>query len=476
MSTDIDFIPKGSSRLKNILSYWKNDLGTLRRRSGESYLEHGIEVAKIVSEVGKEETLLIVALFHDVLVHPKGAELILNSPLNATERELIEHMHELRNLHISTNTTDLDHFISALTHDSRLVVLRLAHRLNDIRHIDRFEPGLQKQIATESLHMYASIAGRLGFNAWRYEMEDICFKILYPEAARILIEKFKKYYALDMASLTPARKLILRELKKNNIEATIECRIKDLYSTYRKMMFKNRTFEDLTDRLALRILVDKVDDCYRALGVVHNAMHPIPGKLKDYIGAPKENGYQSIHTVVYPLPNVSEQPIEIQIRTNDIHKECEYGSVAHTKYKDFYYSLTSGSTKVSLISNLETLKTETRSPDQFEAALRTYYRRDHLVVFDQKDNMYHLRQHGTVMDFLCLAFKEKCCKIKSVRVNGKNTHYNRPLKNGDVIESTFGKAKTLSESWLDMCEHRSSKDFLRKLIKQCKEGQKVTHP
>lgn len=464
MDAQLDFLPANNKHLKAVARFSEEYLSEIVRRSGESYYQNGLELARTVSEVSADPSLLSVAFLHDILVRPDGEELILKSPLTSEEQALVRQMNNLRNLHININTKDLDHFIKALAEDGRLVLLRIAHRLNDVRHLDRYRMPLQQEIATETIHMYASIAGRLGFNAWRTEMENICFKVLHPDIASRIEEKFMKCRPIDMACLETTRKLILRNLKKNSIEASIECRIKDVYSTYRKMLFKNRPFEELTDRLALRIIVDKVDDCYRALGVVHNTMHPIPGKLKDYIGAPKENGYQSIHTVVYPLPGVTELPIEIQIRTKAIHAECEYGSVAHTKYKDFYYSLTSGPTRVSLLSNLETLKLEHRSPEQFESALRTYFRKDHLVVFDEKDNMYHLKQHATVMDFVCAAYREKCAKIKLVRVNGKVDTLKRTLRNGDVVEVLFTNQNTIKSDWIKACEHRSSRELIKKLL------------
>jgi GTP pyrophosphokinase len=337
----------------------------------------------------------------------------------------------------------------------------MAHRLNDIRHLDRFDPKIRKMIARETFHMYTSFAGRLGLNVWRHEMETVCFKILYPKVASHLEEKFAAKRELDLACLNVTRRFLIKKLRKYRLKASVEYRIKSLYSTYRKMMFKKRKFEELTDRLAIRILVNKIEDCYQVLGIVHKVMHPIPGKLKDYIGTPKENGYQSIHTVVYPMPGITEQPIEIQIRTREIHKASEYGISAHYQYKDSVYSLQSGATQVNLFRNLEILRREVASPQQFEAALRTYFDENRLLIFDEKNNLYHIKRPASALDFAFQVHIEKFSHIRSIVVNGRIDSFDRLLKDGDVVRVNFSDKPTLRKEWINACLQNQTKKFIK---------------
>lgn len=436
----------------------------IKRRTGEDYAAHGREVASTLRESLQDPSLLAIALLHDLLVHPDGSDLLNQSPLSAEERRIVREMHELRRLHIDANTEDLDTALGAFTHDTRLLPLRMAHRLNDIRHFDRFAKNIQKQIAHESLHMYTAIAGRLGMHVWRYEMEDRCFALLQPKMTAHLMQRFAEAEKLDQVCLNQTMVFLSKALKKNGITCTLQQRIKGIYSTYRKMTIKRRRFEELTDRIAVRIIVPDTDACYRALGVVHGAMHPMPGKLKDYIGAPKENNYRSIHTVVYPLPGVSEQPIEIQIRTQEMHRICEFGAAAHGEYKDALYAMQNGHSRVNLFRNLLSLRSEARSPKQFETALRKYFSEDHLAVFDHENNLYHLRKPASVLDCICHSFPQRVQFLKEARVNGRKVSLDAPLRDGDIVEPIFGKQVMLRKDWLGACRQVSMRKHLRQIL------------
>lgn len=456
-------------QLVKIKEFASKHLSAIKRRSGESYFQHGVELVEILQEVTRDKSLLAAALIHDILRHPQGGHLLEKSPLDFQTKKLAKEMYGLRRLHIYYRTEDLDVLISAFTKDWRLLFFRMAHRLNDIRHLDRFDPNLRRMIAKETFHMYTSFAGRLGLNVWRHEMETACFKVLYQQIASQLEEKFTAYRELDLACLNVTKKFLIRVLKKNHVKASVEYRIKSLYSTYRKMMFKKRKFEELTDRLAIRILVDKIEDCYKILGIVHNAMHPIPGKLKDYIGAPKENGYQSIHTVVYPMPGISEQPIEIQIRTREIHQTSEYGISSHHQYKDLVYSLHRGTTQVNLFRNLEILRREVSSPQQFEAALKTYFNENRLLIFDEKNNLYHIKRPASALDFAFQVYLEKFPRIRSIIVNGRIDSFDRLLKDGDVLRVNFSTIPTINKDWINACLQKQTRSFIKKTSDKIKQ-------
>ncbi|OIO54687.1 hypothetical protein AUJ46_02590 [Candidatus Peregrinibacteria bacterium CG1_02_54_53] len=455
-----------AQRVRSVWAFARSHLSRIDRRSGDSYAQHGREVALTLREADADPSLLCVALLHDAFLDPSGPDYLLQSPLTPTERKLAEQMHALRRLHLDENTRDLDAFLHAFSQDERLLILRMAHRLNDVRNLQRFKPALRRRIAFETLHIYTAIAGRIGMHAWRTEMEDICFALLHPRIARSLERKYSSYRVIDDVCLNQTSAFLRRVLSKGHIPMKISFRKKGIYSTYRKMVLKRRSFEELTDRLAVRIVVPRIEDCYRTLGVVHRFMHPIPGKLKDYIGAPKENGYQSIHTVVYPLPGVTEQPMEIQIRTQEMHDLCEHGPASHGNYKHFLYSLDTGSARVHLLTNLEALRSEARSPLQFEKVLRHYFRADHLAVFDGDNNLFHLKSPATALDLVCLAFSKRLHHLSGLRINGRRRPFGAPLRDGDTVEPSFARRRTVAAAWLPSCRHRLTKRKIREALQE----------
>jgi (p)ppGpp synthase/HD superfamily hydrolase len=460
------FSARSRKRVFDASQFAETYLSSVFRRSGQNYARHGFEVARTVREADVSAETVVIALLHDILMHPQGEELLKKAPLTDHERSLVVRMHALRRLHIDENTRDLDRVIEAFTEESDILLLRMAHRLNDVRSLALFSPVLRTSIARETLHMYSAIAGRLGLHLWRNEMEDICFLELEPNMAGKLQAEFDAMKKIDHISLSQTMKFLEASLREKGIEPELSFRMKGLYSTYRKMLIKNRRFEELTDRLAIRIVVSDIDTCYRTLGLVHAHMHPIPGKLKDYIGAPKQNGYRSIHTVVYPLPGVTEQPIEIQIRTPAMHRECELGIAAHHTYKDMQYALTTNQARMDLFRSLSLLREEVRSPEQFETALRSYYGEHHLVLFDTDNNLYQLSKPATALDFVAHAFGKRSALLKHVRINGRLRPLRTPLHDGDTVEPLFSRYRQLSPEWLKQCQLKGTRALLRSLQKK----------
>lgn len=457
---------EGRERVLRVSRLCDTYLKDVRRRNGDNYAEHCHSVASVLTEITEDPSLITVALIHDIQVHPKGQEILDTIQLSADERRLVNDMHELRRLHIDEKTKDLDRVMEAFASDPRLLWLRMAHRLNDVRQINTFSKKLQKQIGLETLHMYAAIAGRLSLHAWRHEMEDVCFHVVQPDIAASLEHQFSLHHVNDERCLTHVRGLLLRNLRKNGITADITYRTKALYSTYRKMVVKRYRFHELADRLAVRVLVGTLDDCYRALGIIHNALHPIPGKLKDYIGAPKENGYRSIHTVVYPIPGTTEYPVEIQIRTHDMHRECEYGSAHHADYKHSLYAFNGREAHVDLFSNLFMLREAARTPDQFERALRNYFDESRITVFDSKNNLYHFPLPIAALDVVCHLAGDRSKYLRGIRINGRSAPPDALLKDGDTIEPQFGRRVLLKPAWLKACRKAATKRLLKKLLEE----------
>ncbi len=450
-----------SLRLRAVQTYADRFLKTLKRGSGESYNMHGKEVSKVLSEVAADESILAIAMLHDILVHPDGPALLQKSPLTEDEKSIVRRMHKLRRLHIDANTDDLDLVIDSFVEDPRLMLLRMAHRLNDIRHLDRFSTKRRRELAHETLHMYSAISGRLGFQRWRWQMEDICFLALQPKIAGAIQKEFDACKKIDSMCLKHTTAFLQKTFEQHGLKPIIDERIKGLYSTYRKMVLKKKRFDELTDRLALRILVPTQDDCYRALGILHGAMHAIPGKLKDYIGTPKENGYRSIHTVVFPLPGVSVLPLEIQIRTPQMHQDCEYGIASHTSYKDLTYALTSQSARSNLFRNLEHLRSLSKTPAQFEKALRTSFRQDEIIVFDPENTLYHMRHPVTPLDFACDSLQIDPLTVNGAKVNGRKQPLSMLLRDGDTVEIITGKTPLTQSEYLKASQQAQTKKIVK---------------
>ena len=421
-------------------------------------------MASTLREGITDASLFSVAILHDLLVHPNGRILLKESPLNEKEREMVSEMFELRRLHIDSTTEDLDRMIDSFVKKDEVTILRMAHRLNDVRNIELFHAKRRKEIARETLHMYSAIAGRLGMNTWRHEMEDRCFFVNHPKIAKNLKNHFDKYQPLDSSCLRQTTLFLRGKLTKQGIECKMEQRIKPLYSTYRKMVLKKRKFEEMTDRLAIRIVTQNELDCYKALGIIHAFTHPIPGKLKDYIGAPKENGYQSIHTVIYPLPGVSEQPIEIQIRTHAMHQKCEFGTISHGNYKSGLYTINLKPARVSLFKNLKSLKEEVRSPKEFSTVLRKYFDENQIAIFDTENNLYHIKKPATALDFVCRVYPDRYKKLKEVLINGRLRSFDTPLNDGDVVRAKFGRILLVDKKWINDCHHNYSRLKIKGII------------
>ena len=458
--------PPDAARLRKVLRYCDTHLSSVIRHGRETYAQHCRKVAGVVAELHSDCSLLCAALLHDLPMHPDGARLLRASPLTAEERQLVRGMQRLRKRQIDAKTDDLDLVIQSFMRAPGLLLLRMAHRVNDVRVLSGFRPALRRPLAEETLHMYAAIAGRIGLHRWRSEMEDRCFLALQPRIAGQIRNAYQRRRRTDDVCLELSQRFLRRALRERGIQAMVDSRRKGLYSTYRKMAIKQRPFDKLTDRLAVRIIVTDIDTCYRALGVVHATMHPIPGKLKDYIGAPKENGYRSIHTVVFPLPGISDQPIEIQIRTADMHRECEFGIASHGRYKAMAYKLGEREAHVNLLRNLAMLRTEAKTPAEFGDALRTYFRGDQLLLFNPHGTIAHLPKGATALDFAYSIAGDRAARLREVRINGRVRMPDTPLADGDTVDIRCGRTPAAMPKWLHACALPATRRAVARWLEQ----------
>lgn len=440
-------VPKDQKKIADAYEFSRKYLSSVLRRTGENYFEHGEELAFVVFEQTRSPSLLACALCHDLHLHPQGEEILRHSFFSEFERDVIRSMHQLRRLHLNENTSDLEFAIESFLKNSDIALLRLAHRVNDIRHIKRFLPKLQKAIARETLFLYGMIAGSLGISAWRRELEDISFSVLHPRYFQKVSEEFRASSRFDTTLLNKTEEVIRREIGKENLPSQLHGRTKGIYSTYKKLLLHHCSFREIPDRLAIRIITESEKDCYQILGIVHRLFPPLFSGFKDYIAAPKENGYRSLHTVVFPFPGENTQPIEIQIRTYRMHSQNEFGLSSHSRYKSAKYALTKGKMLGNLERGLLHLRAEVKSPERFEQVLTSTLREKQIIFFDKNNEPHAIDAPATLLDSACLLLEEKSAFLKEARLNGRLEELGTSVRNGDTVSFRLSRTKQSTKKW-----------------------------
>ena len=309
--------------------------GYQKRKSGEPYIIHPLQVAYILTEMGLDDSTICAALLHDVVEDTDVTIEDITKDFGKEISDLVDGLTKLAKLKYTSlkeqQVEDYRKMFLAMGKDIRVILIKLADRLHNMRTLKYLTRDRQIANAQETMDLYAPLANRLGMYSLKWELEDLGFKYLYPEEYRELVEGLNKKREERLAFIQKIMEEIKKELKVQHIEAEITGRAKHLYSIYRKMKRDNKTLDQIYDLFALRILVNSVKDCYAALGVVHELYNPMPGRFKDYIAVPKPNMYQSLHTT---LIGEKGTPFEVQIRTWDMHKIAEYGIAAHWAYKE----------------------------------------------------------------------------------------------------------------------------------------------
>ncbi len=449
--------PADGGRIAKVRVFAKKHLGALRRPNGGDYAMHGREIAKVMQVVTDDPVFLCVAMLHDLPLHPNGEKLLREAPITREERDLVRKMHALRHLQLDNDMEALNSALHAFIDEPRLLPLRIVHRLVDIRMLHEIPGKLRTNLARETLSMYCAFAERLGMNSWRREMEDRCFAYLYPKETARVLKELKRSETQDKRDLAKAKAILARELKKAGIQAEIIASRKCVYSTFNSMQHERKAFGELHDRLKLLVLTKEMQDCYGALGVVHRMFHPMPGALKDHVAVPKDNGYQSINTGVYPLPGVCRQPLRICIRTRAMHEACEFGIERGGRM------LHTCNSWLDMLRYLHQRKGDIRTPKQFAAVLRSYFG-DGITIYDGNANMYRMQPPVSALDFVCHVYGSSAARLKKIYRNCMPCPPETLLNDGDIVDVAFGQTSTLKPEWLKACRHRSSVALLGKLL------------
>ena len=447
--------------------------GDQKRKSGEPYIIHPTNVAYTIAELGLDEQTICAALLHDVVEDTDATYDDIKNEFGPEVAEMVDGVTKLKQIgHASIEENQVENYrkmFLAMGKDIRVIIIKLADRLHNMKTLEFLRRDRQIAISTETMQLYAPLANRLGLYSMKWELEDLAFKYLYPEEYGELIKGIEQKREERLKFIEKIMADIRVQLKKQHIEAEVTGRAKHLYSIYRKMQRDNKTLDQIYDLFALRIIVNSVKDCYTALGVVHEMYTPMPGRFKDYIAVPKPNMYQSIHTT---LLGEKGTPFEVQIRTWEMHRIAEYGIAAHWAYKEASYFGKKQSVKVEedklawLRETLEWQK-DMQDPQEFLDTLRTELFVDEVYVFTPKGAIKVLPRGATPIDFAYSVHAEVGNHMTGCKINSKMMPIITPLKSGDIIEIlTSENSKGPSRDWLKFVKSTGAKNKIKAWFKK----------
>ena len=423
-----------------------------KRASGEDYIIHPLCVAKILTELQIDATTITAALLHDVVEDTTYSQSQMEDIFGPEVAMLIDGVTKLGKIKyqskVEQQSENYRKLFLAMAKDIRVIMIKLADRLHNMRTLKFVKEEKQKRIAKETIEVYAPLANRLGISNIKWELEDLCLRYLEPEFYYDLVEKVKQKRQERQRFIEDSILQIHTKLIRSGIKAEISGRAKHFYSIYRKMKRDNKDISEIYDLSAVRVLVHNVKDCYAVLGVIHAMWKPIPGRFKDYIAMPKSNGYQSLHTTVM----TRGYPLEIQIRTFAMHKISEYGVAAHWKYKETGRSVGAGNDyekKISWLRQMVNLQHEVNDPSEYLEALKMDIFSDEVFVFTPNGDVIDLPKGSVPIDFAYRIHTEVGHHCVGAKVNGKIVPQEYKLKNGDqvdIVDTTDTRAKI--RSWL----------------------------
>jgi GTP pyrophosphokinase len=437
------------------------------RKSGEPYLVHPMAVAKILADLGMDENTIIAGLLHDAVEDTPYSLADLLKDFGGEAALLVDGVTKLGSLVIESKeerqAENLRKMFLAMSKDIRVLIIKLADRLHNLRTINYMNENQIRDKCKETLEIYAPLASRLGIFAMKFELEDIALKYLDPEAYVDLANQLKVKKAEREQNIGRVIGEIKEALNELDINYDIYGRSKHFYSIYRKMKYQNRQLDEIFDLTAVRIIVDTVKDCYAVLGVVHTMWKPIPGRFKDYIAMPKPNRYQSLHTTV--LGDRAE-PFEIQIRTYAMHRVAEYGIAAHWKYKE---GVSAGHEEVKLAWLRQTLEwqKDMNDPKEFMETLKVDLFSNQVFVFTPKGDVIELPAGSTPLDFAFKIHSGVGAKCVGAKVNGKMVPIDYTLKNGEIVDIiTSSNSKGPSIDWLKIAKTSNARSKIRQWLKK----------
>jgi GTP diphosphokinase / guanosine-3',5'-bis(diphosphate) 3'-diphosphatase len=450
-----------------------------KRKSGEDYIVHPLATAENLASWGMDAPAIAAGLLHDV---PEGTPYTLDDIrknfgeeicfliLGVTKLGRIK----LRNQKDPAYLETLKRMIMAMAEDIRVVVIKLADRLNNMRTIAALPRDKQERIARETLEIYASLAARLGMGEVRGQLEDLAFPIVYPKEYHQLIGQMENKLVGADKYIPKLQEEFSRVLKDHGVNfIKIEGRIKHLYSLFQKLQRPEYGGDlgKVYDIIALRIITDNVENCYAALGIIHQFFKPLRGRIKDYIAVPKPNGYKSLHTTVF---GPEQKFIEIQIRTQQMHDEAEYGIASHWAYADHgkpQVGARATRKQLEWVSQLREWQREsTEQPEEFLESLKIDFFKNRICLFTPKGDVKDLPEGATAIDFAFSVHTDLGVHCGGAKINGKLAKLDTKLKNGDVVEILIDKKPKVNRDWLEMSFTSTARGKIRAWLKKNEEG------
>ena len=447
-----------------------------KRKNGEPYFNHCLAAAETISTWGLDEVSIASALLHDVIDDTKYSLEDIKKEFGEEVAFLVDGVTKISRIKyrgIETEIENLRKMILALSEDLRVILIKLADRLHNLRTLESLPPFKQKRIALETMEIYAPLAYRLGMQKLSGEMEDLSFKYIYPQENEWLKKNVLDCYEAREKYLEKVKPIILGEMKNMNLESVlIESRAKRYSSLYKKLLRYDMDIEKIYDLVAIRIIMKNVADCYATLGIVHKLWPPLPNRIKDYIALPKPNGYRSLHTTVFCL---DKKIIEIQIRTEEMHKENEYGIAAHWAYENFKGTkkytagLASYASKKELawVSQLSVWqKTYNNDPVEFLQSLKIDFFNERILAITPTGEVIDLPVGATPVDFAYQIHSTIGNECVGAKINGRLVALHHELRSGDVVEILTQKGKKPSVSWLDFVKTSGARSQIKAYIRR----------
>ncbi len=441
-----------------------------QRLTGEAYITHPLSVARTVSELSLDADSIVAALLHDVLEDTSVERNQIVAAFGETVASIVDGLSKLTHLHFNSRAeqqaANFQKMMLAMVDDIRVVLIKLADRLHNMRTLGVMPVDKRHRIARETIDIYAPIANRLGINTLKHELEDLAFAALYPLRYRVLAESVRRARGNRKELMQKIEVLMAERLYGEGIDARVTGREKPLYSMYRKMREKHLSFNEVFDKFAIRVIVDSVDTCYRTLGVLHNLYKPVPGRFKDYIAIPKANGYQSLHTALFGPHSI---PIEVQIRTADMDRFAASGIAAHWLYKNRgdegeHPLKTHGPAREWLRSLLDMQRSVSSSVEFLEHVKMDLFPEE-MYVFSPRGDIFKLPAQATVIDFAYAVHSEIGHTCVAAKIDRRLSPLSTPLRSGQTVEVVTAPGSKPSPLWLNFVVTAKARSAIRHYLK-----------
>ena len=444
------------------------------RKTGEPYIAHPVAAAEVLASLRLDADTIVAAILHDVIEDTPIAKDELARRFGQSVADIVDGVTKLDQIQFkSREEAQAESFrkmLLAMVRDLRVILVKLADRLHNMRTIEGMSPVRRRAIARETLDIYAPLAERLGLYAMKLELEDLGFHALYPRRYRVLERALKRARGNQKEFLGRISENISAALAKAGIDAEVDAREKHLYSIYRKMQRKRSSLSEIVDVYGLRVIVESVDHCYRALGIVHSAYRPMPGRFKDYIAIPRVNGYQSLHTTLFG-PN--GLPIEAQIRTRDMHRVSESGIAAHWKYKAGESSVAHEQARArEWLSNLISMQ-EAGTSEEFLESVRLDLFPDKVYVFTPKGKILRLPRGATVVDFAYAVHTDVGNRCVAAKVDRRLAPLRTQLRNGQTVEIVTAPGAIPNPSWVNFVVTAKARAAIRQYLKGLRRSEAI---